>query len=410
MRLLFPAFALTLLAYVCLLPYAAPTRANGAFQAISLGTLSYEHSPVIPSSMAVDINNHGQVVANASINTPFWTQGFLWQPTSPNALTGSVIPQATLFSDSSPRQLFDAINPAGLITARKYSNLQLFLPNTPNSTSGTVQSTTVYRPNAAGFAPRVESGSLYLADVAGNSTLLASGLGTNFGAFDINESSQIVGANVTLPTTFSLWTPDSPGSTSGTFTDLQMNFPQRGEYWAFVNSQGQVASTANPLYGAYANSVTAYLFRPDSPNSTTGSTVALDDLLNVPSIHVLDLNNVGQMLTDFYSEGNSTYLGNHLLTPNSSGGFDILRLDNLTIQLDGNTYATNFWLTALNDHNQLVGQARWTFDNGATFQYLATMLVVPEPATFLTLAAFAVVFIRRNSSRRSRNFRSSTSS
>jgi ABC-type spermidine/putrescine transport system permease subunit II len=63
----------------------------------------------------------------------------------------------------------------------------------------------------------------------------------------------------------------------------------------------------------------------------------------------------------------------------------------------------SFDMSALNDHDQLVGAAQWSFDGGMTWNARATMLIVPEPtaaATTLLAIACGVGLARRR--RRSR--------
>ncbi|MDB5324827.1 MAG: hypothetical protein JWM57_396 [Phycisphaerales bacterium] len=370
-----------------------PPDARAALQVIDAGLIPYAAAFSESQGYAIAINNAGQVIGRSEESPGVrWGEGMIWQPAPPGARTGALHSMMEFFGSHVPNrgERPNGIGERGEFSIQSGATNRLFVPDVPNGLTGRVISNwQATIPNTHGVAASYATTALAYVDLNGTPTPLAGGPG-GADVYGINDSEQIVAVESGRNSrAVYLWTPDGPGSTAGSTLTLDMPTPNSDGFNVLMNNRGEVVKTTT-----FPNNspTSAYLYRP---SATGGSTVALDDLLGVPVATVLDLNNNGQMLTDF-SEDDGVRLGSYLLTPDGNGGFDRYRLDLLANQrVDANTLVGGFYMTTMNDNGQLAGMAGWSFDNGATWQLHSTVLTVPEPELMLIALLPMAAMLRR---------------
>jgi hypothetical protein len=372
-----------------------PSNVAAAFRAVSMGVQEYAHAFEPTSSYALSINDYGQVISISEESyVQDWTLGTLWQPTSANATTGTFHSIYDVFGVTPPNRrgpTFNYLTEGGHLVDNRS---RVFTPSAPNSRVGTVSlvadSDRSFRLDRAGYYYELSGGRLDRIDSAGNRQAYATTtLGVNASIQGTNTRGQVLIGNADNPLKFELYTPPAAGQSGGSTLPLPMSFIRGVGPTAYLNEKGTVITSLSWLEVGYQKT-SAYLFDP-----VDGQVVSLDELLGVPHVDVLDLNDRDQILASFY-EDDARRLGNYLLTPDGQGGYSRLRIDTLPVQrIDANTLVGNYTMTSMNNHDQLVGAASWSFDNGVTWRRISTMLVVPEPTALLAAAPALLLALRR---------------
>jgi uncharacterized membrane protein len=293
-------------------------------------------------SQAISINSYGQVVGcSGTCGTPSETSR-LWTPTAPNGTNGSwsnFSLNGGLFIEAR------GINAQGqvVLNSENISNrvTHLWTPTAPNGTTGAAVSLGDLPP-----APNHSRG------------------------FGINSYGQVVGgANLTFASESQayLWTPTAPNGTAGSMQSIA----GPGSFGWAVNDMGQVVGGGLPNI--------AFLWTPNTPNGTTGSSVFLGRLPGAGSrTEATAINSQGDVVgTNLFSGPSRAFLWRPT-TPNGTSGAIV----------DLNTYLSSTdasrWVLAtargINDFGQIVGWGRFDPDGpGAAPSVLRGYLLTPVP-------------------------------
>ncbi len=260
-------------------------------------------------NVADGINNRGQVVGNGDAG--FSWRGFLWNPTTPNATTGSMFDLGPDFGVSSVQA--EHINARGQAVGYIDSYTEgfrafLWSPRNANGTRGSMVDLGVL-PTRSDYS--TASGINSMGQVVGNSSSYTAGghaflwtptspngsmgsmidLGALPGgiddstAFGINSFGQVVGNSffpVVRPRAF-LWSPASRNGTSGSMIDIGYLPGGDGSSTAYgINALGQVVgdSTVGLHPGQQYQDHHAFIWTPTMPNATTGAMVDLNTVLD----------------------------------------------------------------------------------------------------------------------------------
>lgn len=267
---------------------------------------------------------------------------------------------------------------------------QLFTPTVPNTLVGTISATPDGLPNNFGQQPGERSGAPVRIEPDGSVTKLGSlGPVSGYSAF-VNDFGQVTGVS---DDRFFLWTPQTPGGTTGQMIDLGLPAATALRY-EFVTLSGRGAVGLRFTKWPAAHQPASLLLKPNSPNNSIGNLIALDTLPNQPMVHLLDVNDSGQLLAQFTEEDGQSR-GYYLLTPDGTGSYEQFRLDDFSITLPDGTMFRNLGPAALNNLGWVVGTGAWSFDGGATWQARATALPIPEPAAPLTITLLVAGLIGR---------------
>jgi probable HAF family extracellular repeat protein len=225
-----------------------PTTPNGITGSmIDLGDLPGE----LDFSIGKGINDFGQVTGWSGAipgGTIFGSRAFLWTPTTPNGTTGSMIDLGPL-SGASDGSLGTAINASGQVAGFSANDRAfLWTPATPHGTTGSM-------------AP--------LGSLSGP-TGTSQGIG-------INTAGQVTGMSFPPPpggrSPF-LWTPSTPNGTTGSMVNLGgLSGGSNNSLGSKVNDAGQVTGWSYAATGQRA-----FLWTPTTPNGSTGSMIDLGDL------------------------------------------------------------------------------------------------------------------------------------
>ena len=183
------------------------------------------------NGLTTGINDYGQVAGWQA--TVGGTRPFVWTPTTRNGITGSLSFPAGL--DGATSSDAWGINESGELVGRSNSRAVFWNPTTPNG--GT-------------YGPPVE-----LTQPGAPALLLAGG---------VNSFGQIVGRSDGIPFAF-LFTPTSPGSTTGSVFNLGTLPGAAISFATSINDYGQVAGTSGH----------PFVWTPDTPNGTTGHMVGV---------------------------------------------------------------------------------------------------------------------------------------
>jgi len=235
------------------------------------------------------INNAGQIIVNGQSNA------YLWNPISPNATVGDLTGIGALPADAPPHTVAMAINDYGQIigtTARTDgSDTRPFLwtPSGPKSTSGTL---TAFLGGLTGTPTDINSygeigasGLLWLPDSA-NAVTGTPYWNNNFqGLIRINDSGQAIMGGT-------LFTPTTPRGTTGTFTALN-NLPSSSQTITLdINAGGSVLGSIRlPIISHYQ----AFLWTPTTPNGATGTVTLIPLPANILSMQPVAMNASGQI-------------------------------------------------------------------------------------------------------------------
>ncbi len=313
---------------------AGPNGINNLGQVVmNIGTWT----PTVPNGTSgavagaggVAINDYGQTVSYSG------QQSFLFTPTVANGATGTTTVIATV--DQTDFTSTRGISSDGAVTGEYNIGETVaiyWLPNSPNSASGQFDQ----------------------AEVGDN--FYNTGYGINAAhqlvGYAIDEQDRISGAFLFTPTS-------NNGIAFGTTTQLS------GSVAVAINNAGQVVS----------NDTQAYLFTPNTPNGTAGTTAMLGTLPGATGADGVALNDIGQVVG---TSGPSAFLW--------SSGSGMLNLNNLLDPASGNGWTLQH-AVGINNLGQIVGTGLL---NGVSESFLLTPMAVPEPTT-ITLAAMAFVVL-----------------
>lgn len=351
---------------------------------------------------ARDINSVGQVVGNASAAGN--EQAFLWQPDSPNGITGQL--HALVDLEEGGNSLAFAVNDTGQVVGRSSigSDERAFLwhPIAPNSTSGAAY----------------DLGSL----PGGSNRSSANG---------INGVGQIVGYSQTSTGVRAfLWQPSSDNSTSGVLIDLG-DLPGGEDY-----SVGHGISDSGQVVGSSwaEDERRPFIWSPTAPNSSTGTLHDLGDLdggrveggaiainsagqivghssaasgfrgfwtdVDAPVSGLLDLGDLPggidySLARDINNHGQIVGVGakNELRAVAWKDPTNLVDLNDVLDPISGAGWKLTY-ASGVNDAGQIVGYGTL---NGTMRGFLLTPIPVPAPeaATLATIPAVLMVAIRR---------------
>jgi|tagenome__1003787_1003787.scaffolds.fasta_scaffold20945093_2 probable HAF family extracellular repeat protein len=228
------------------------------------------------------INNRGQVVGNEYSGGAYY-YGFLWTPDQPNGTTGTItrLPEsptgpATALDINDAGQIVGIAGPAGIVVWNGTDMVSLPLPiaggsvywctiNQFGQIAGTaadangVTHAFLWQP----ASPNGTTGSYVLLDAPGS---------TGGYAASLNDFGQLLVA--TYEGDAQLWTPASPNGQTGTWTAVTAPTGQLGAI--DINSRGDVLGNGYVEYNYNCGPVYhLYLWRPPTPNATTGVTIDL---------------------------------------------------------------------------------------------------------------------------------------
>jgi probable HAF family extracellular repeat protein len=270
-------------------------------------------------SSGFGINDYGQVVGTSGSTTG--SRAFLWQPNSPNGITGSIIDVGSLTDSISGAA---GINSSGYITGLSAdpaggTTAMLWSPTANNAASGSLTSIGRLSGNGAG----------------GNS---------------INSTGQVAGTGLIDSSRRHpfLWSPSTPLGASGTMVDLGL--PVAADVTGFgqsINNLGQLVGYGSTSTNAGGTN-TAFLWNPDTPNGSTGSMFTITAPNGSMARDATAINSAGQIVGS-YSGG--AYLWTPT-TPNAATGSAIA--------------LGSFSALAVNDLDQVVGDSSfiWTPTDG----------------------------------------------
>jgi len=308
-----------------------PATANGTVGSLTdLGSLPVNGTPsIVPSG----IDDQGQIVGTVAVlpaNTT--TEAFLWQPSAPNATTGSMM---TFLGPGTSPSTAIGINGFGQIIGVENNGSYIWTPSSANATVGTLNT-----------------------DSRLNGVTAING----YGQAVINSCVQdFPGYNVWEP---SLFTPSAPNGNQGSYTQAGLSGGANliGTATA-INSNGTVTGKANVVCSGLGSPFhDGFIWTPASANGTTGTNTEITAPAGFDPLIPLALNSSGQVVGQMYrsSDGHSApflYAGGTVYDLSSPGG-----------------QPSEGSAVGINDKGQILINA-----NGGV--YLLTKLQSPAPAT-----------------------------
>lgn len=277
--------------------------------------LTYIITDLGADSTGVSINAGGQVTGSVgfinSEDEPV-SHTFLWTPTTPNGVSGSMIDLSAQDENSSG----NSVNTSGQVAGNVYTTDGFF--------HGFLHSDTMNDLGTLGGSQSFALGINTSGQVVGNSdqngdalvratlwtpTVPNGGTGTlhDLGALNggysyahaINDGGQVTGTSDNLANTATaafLWTPTTPNGDTGAMVEL----PSLGGSFNVgkaINEQGQVTGISATTEDDYLN---AFLWTPTTPNGDTGT------IINLETVN-------GEPFGSFFSAGNDINAGSDVV-------------------------------------------------------------------------------------------------
>ena len=226
--------------------------------ATDLGSLGGPATPTIPA-YAYSINSAGRVVGSADNSSEF-EDAFLWTPTTPNGIQGTMTdlsalgPSAVYVSSSSAINAVDDVVGWAQDVSGSYAGLVVATLET--------------------------GGRMYDLGTLGGIYVRSEGSGINTSGVVVGDSNNGYGQSLAF-----VWSPTSPNGTSGQMTDLNSLIPA-GSGWVLeaarsINNAGQIAG-----FGTINGAEHAFLLTPTMTTATQVLTaeplIAIDPL---PAVH-----------------------------------------------------------------------------------------------------------------------------
>jgi len=316
-----------------------PNSANGTVGSVTdLGTLPINGTP---STVPGGINDQGQIVGTAADNsTNLTSQAFLWQPSAPNATTGSMM---TFLGPGTTASTAIAINGFGQIIGyenigQENTSAYIWTPSSANGTVGTLNILNTTRQDAV--------------------------VGINgYGQAVIS----MCGPGVPGPYEPLLFTPSAPNGNQGSYTQATSSADGTnviGKPTA-INGNGTVTGiVGTACFSADDTFYHGFIWTPASANGSTGSTVQISV---GPSSFLISLgpqalNSSGQVV------GQMVMSTNEASAPFLYAGGTVYDLSSISSQLNRGS------AVGINDKGQILVNV-----NGGV--YLLTKLQPPAPVT-----------------------------
>lgn len=340
---------------------AAPTLAQSSYTVTDLGTLGGS------ASYALSLNNRGQVsgLSNGATYPTGYPQPFVWTPTVPNGVTGTMrklaLPRGYDWGHAR------AINDSGQVVGvggKNWNAILWSVDGTPNILGYLTKNPTASWAEAINNAGQIAGASEDSAGhwapflwkpavpngIKGKMVQIGPvdwGVGNENGnAHSINAYGQVT---YPVPGYVNLWTPTSANGTTGSSVTLPVAHQQSG-----LNDFGQAT--------AWDGVGTSLLWTPNTPNSSTGSAVAIAGGSAGP------INFYGQVAG--FDENNHLYLWTPIV-PNGTTGTK-LDLSTATFYNESGNLDSSWSfssVTGLNNSGQMIGTGA---HNGAVRAYLLT--------------------------------------
>ncbi len=304
------------------------------------------------NSYGYGINAAGQVTGASDTTGDSATHAFLWKPSLPNGTSGTIHDLGSLGGTESNGSAINAsgqVSGSSLTTGDAAYHAFVWKPTMPGGTSGTMH----------------DLGTLGGTDSFGGA---------------INSSGQVAGfSNPTGGPAYHayLWTPTTPGGTSGTMQDLA-TLGGRNSYSYNVGAGGQVVGASE----VQMNSANTHAFLYTSGGGMVDLNTLIDPLSGWELLDASDINDAGQITGQGIINGEYHA---YLLTPAIPGDFNV----------DGTVDTADYVVWRMNDGTQS-GYDTWRAHfgqpagSGAAAAIESSNNGVPEP-TSLVLFLLGIV-------------------
>jgi probable HAF family extracellular repeat protein len=399
-----------------LLRVSSPASAAVTYRVTDLGELP----SFPPYSSSAGLNSYGQVTGVSYVGN--LGHEFLWTPTSQNGTSGSMIDlggMGDVFWMSGGR----GINATGQVAGDYFKNgggtpvATLWQPTSPNATTGTLislgflpggihsqaasinsfgqvaglGSNSSLQQHATLWTPSSQNGTtgsmIDLGDLPGGSNVSS--------AAGINDLGQVVGeGSATTGTRGFLWTPSTTHGTTGSMIDLgDLSGGSDRSTAAGVNGVGQVVGYSNAASGDRA-----FLWTPNAPNSSTGGMIDLGVLPGGnPTSEAKAINGQGVVVGESLSA-----LGQRAFnwSPNSANGTvgTMLDLNALMEPVSGSGWTLAI-AYGINNMGQITGYGQFSTPGGVNVGHAFLLTPIPEPMAaslvFILASCLAAVWRRR---------------
>jgi probable HAF family extracellular repeat protein len=380
-------------------PYAVTLNSQGQFLEEVLDNslfhplLGYQYTTV---DLGVGPNNDDN--GGHAINNVGQVAGYLGDYGPYGLSNGSMTNRAYLWTPSSPNGLTGSRVDLGLLTAPLETGATALGINDLGQVVG-FGSSLFSSQHAFLWSPTTPNGTS--GSMVGLDNLPANGNGLSR-ALDINSGGQVAGTyglNGSGSHAF-LWKPVTPNGTTGSMIDLgDLAGGAENSIAYAINSRGQVVGSGETALGP-----SAFLWNPTSPNATTGTLIDIGESLGSLYSDARDVNAAGQVVGRGHLNGSSNDLAFiwNPTTPNGATG----TVSDLNSLIDDPFWQARWRLTeatAINDRGEIVGFGAYDgygFDSDpfgplspfVTYEaFLLTPIQVPEPGV-LTLAVAGIAF------------------